>query len=81
VLHAKLILADGTHRARLLARYWNMYNSVVRTVVVALTAADTVLLVDTTLACIWIKLDSVVRTTDRASTCYTTTAEVCDLVV
>ena len=41
-----------------------MYDSVVRTVVVALTAADTVLLVDAALACIWIKLDSVVRTTD-----------------
>jgi hypothetical protein len=49
MLYAILVLRDSTHRTRLLARNRDVNDSVVRTRSVALTAADTDVVVDLTL--------------------------------
>ena len=81
MLHAKLVLCNSTYGARLLARYGDMHDSVVGAVVVTHTAADTELCVDTALACLGVKVDSIAGTAHRARTRNATTAQVCNGVV
>ena len=46
MLDTILILADGTHRARLLARHWYVDYRMIGAVLVALTATDADIVID-----------------------------------
>jgi hypothetical protein len=81
MLYAILILRDCTHWASLLTRNRNVDDSVIRTRSVALTAADTDLVVDLTLRGLWVELDSVLWAGMLTSTSNATATEVSDIVV
>jgi hypothetical protein len=81
MLYAILVLRDCANRASLLTWNRNINDSVVWASSETLTAADTNLVVDLTLRCFWVELDSILRTSMLTSTSYTATTEVCDVVV
>jgi hypothetical protein len=62
MLNAILILRDSAHRASLLTRNRDVYDSVVRTRSVTLTATDTDAVVNLTLRGLWVEDDSILRT-------------------
>jgi hypothetical protein len=81
MLYAILILRDCANRASLLARYGDVYDSVIWAGSVTLTATDTYLVVDFTLRCLGVEYDSILRAGVRTSTSHAATAEVSDIVV
>jgi hypothetical protein len=62
MLNTILILRNCTNRTSLLTWYRDIYDSVVRTSSVTLTAADTDVVIDLTLRSLWIEDNSILRT-------------------
>ena len=81
VLHAVLVLGDGLHGTRLLARNGDVDDRVVGTTVVADAAAHAKAVVDAGLTGLLVEVDRVLRTVERAGASHAAAAEVRDVVV
>ena len=81
MLDVVFIFADGFYWTCFFARYGDVYDSVVRTALVAESAADTFIVVDRCLSGLAVEVDGSFRAVHVAAACHTSAAEVTYFVV
>ena len=81
MLDVIFIFADGFYWACFFARHRDVYDSVVRTALVAESATDTLIVVDRCLSGFAVEVDSSFRTVHVATACHTSAAKVTYFVV